>query len=156
MTEFKVGDIVRLTKGEPGRPGCWTQVREVSYDLTAQETIEPLSLRGYESSGWKVELIERPAPPLPTKPNTFGWAEYKGERHIVRYDAYGRWSVYGYNGKTYLVADSDLSDFTEAVFIPKDLADEVVSWRNDARRRAWLAGSILQQVADFLKGQDDE
>lgn len=61
MTEFKIGDIVSLTKGEPDRPGYESRVREVSYDRVAPGMIELAVLHVYEEKGWTVELIERPA-----------------------------------------------------------------------------------------------
>lgn len=66
MTEFKTGDIVRLTKGKPDRPGHEIWVREVASG-DAPGMIEPPILRVYEDEGWKIELIEHTDSSLPTK-----------------------------------------------------------------------------------------
>ena len=63
MTKFKPGDIVRMTRGEPGKPGYWCQVREVTYGRIERGMIELAILPVYEERGWKIELIESPAPP---------------------------------------------------------------------------------------------
>ena len=67
MTEFKVGDIVRLTKGKRGEPGFIEQVKRVGpytdhlrYESVVALTELPTFIRTYN---WTVELIERPAPP---------------------------------------------------------------------------------------------
>lgn len=156
MTEFKPGDIVRLTKGEPDKPGYGCQVREVSHNRVGPGMAAPFALRACERDGWTVELISRPAPPLPTKPGTLGWATVDGGRCIVRRNAGGTWSVYDEIGFAYAVRDEDLSDFEEAVLIPKKLADEVMEWADDDHRRGWCTDGIMQKIADHLKGQDDE
>ncbi|PMB98486.1 hypothetical protein [Brevibacterium luteolum] len=156
MTEFKVGDIVRMTKGEPDKPGYRVDVRTVTEGYSESPEINLLTLRAFENARWTVELIERPAPPLPTKPNALGWATVDGRRYLARL-SYDQWELYNTDGVLGATPHpSAIEGFEEAVLIPKELADKVVSWSNDAHRRGWLAGSILQQVADHLKGQDDE
>ena len=152
MTEFKPGDIVRITRGEPGAPGYEDWVRVVTSNYLSAKEISVSVLMSFEEDGWTIELVERP---LPTRPNTFGWAMYQGERSLVRRD-HVRWSVHVANGKTRLIADSDLSDFTEAVLIPKELADKIIEWTADPFRRGATIGGVLEQIADHLKGQDDE
>lgn len=156
MTEFKIGDIVRLTKGEPDKAGYQCKVRKASRNSTTPYLIGLPDLHKAKEDGWTVELIERPAPPLPTKPSTLGWATWEGERCIVRRNAGGAWSIYDESGVAYVASDEDLSDFTEAVLIPKELADRVAEWSNRAYRPARLANGILQQIADHLKGENDE
>jgi len=155
MTEFKIGDIVRMSKGEPDTPGYEAWVRVVtSNDLTAKE-ISLGVLRSFEDVGWTVELVERSAPSLPTKPNALGWATWDGKRCIVRRNVLESWDAYDYSGMRYMVSSESLSDFTEAALIPKKLADEITEWADDEGGK-WLASVILQQIADHLKGQDDE
>ena len=156
MTEFKVGDIVRLTRGEPDRPGYRVEVRTVAGGFSKSSEINLLTLRTFENAHWTVELIERPAPPLPTKPNTLGWAKFGGKRCIVRRNVYDGWDVYDCLGIEHVVSSEALSDFTEAVLIPKKLADKVMGWADDDHRRGWYTDGIMQQIADHLKGQDDE
>lgn len=153
MTEFKIGDIVRMTKGEPDRPGYKCEVREVSYDHAVPGEIGPSWLSSYENSGWTVELIERP---LQTKPNTLGWVTVDGTRRFARLSAGGTWNFYDERGFAYVIDGEDLPDFTEAALIPRKLADKVMEWADDDHPRGWYTVSILQQIADHLKGQDDE
>ena len=169
QTEFKLGDIVRMTKGEPGKPGWVSEVREVVVS-EVREVVEWQSkggqvalesLAAYEDRGWTVELIERP---LPTKPGTIGWATHRGERGMVHRSAepgaVWPWHFMSPDGSNYRwVKGEDLSDFTEAVLIPKDLADKVAEWADDEDGK-WRAGSLLdllEQIARHLmKGQDDD
>ncbi|GAA1361257.1 hypothetical protein [Brevibacterium luteolum] len=152
MTEFKKGDIVRLTRGEPDMPGYGCQVREVTYGRVARGMIEPHILPVYEERGWKIELIERP---LPTKPNTLGWATVDGRRYLARL-SYDQWELYNTDGVLGATPHpSAIEDFAEAALIPKELADKVMEWAGDEGGK-WRAGGILQQIADHLKGQDDE
>ncbi|MBD8019365.1 hypothetical protein [Brevibacterium gallinarum] len=157
-TEFTFGDIVRITRGEPGTPGYEEMVREVVRLSRRNSEIELFLVQVFAKESWNVELIERPAPPLPTDPNTLGWATYLGKRRIVRRDAYGLWDIYDSGGEDSVAADSDLSDFTEAVLIPKELADEVTAWADDEDGdwAEWYSDTLLQKIADHLKGQDDE
>ena len=155
MTEFKAGDIVRLTKGEPDKPGYEVQVREVSDDSTASGLIGLGVLARYEDVGWTVELIERPAPPLPTRPNAIGWATVGGVRSLARLAA-GRWELYDTNGSLGAIPHpSAIEHFEEAVLIPKDLADKATEWVDDEGGE-WHAGGLVEQIADHLKGQDDD
>lgn len=155
VSEFKIGDIVRITLGEPDKPGCEIYVREVTHSVMCPSEIALGAVRTYEENNWTVELIERPAPPLPTKPNTFGWAEYEGERHIVRRGARGQWELYDEDGYFELAAHkSAISDFTEAVLIPKALADRVTAWVYDDTKES--LSSLMTEIAEHLKGQDDE
>lgn len=157
MSEFTIGDVVRLTKGKRGEPGFIEQVKRVG---TYTDHLRYESVMGASDlsslirvSGWTVELIERPAPPLPTKPNTLGWATYLGKRRIVRRDAYGQWDIYDSGGEGSVAADSDLSDFTGAVLIPKALADRITAW---PETRGELATVLVADLAEHLEGQDDE
>ena len=154
MTEFKVGDIVRLTKGEPDKPGHKVEVRTVEEVGLVRPGVNRYALQTFRNAGWTVELIERP---LPTTPNTLGWATVNGVRRFVRLGASGLWEAYSRGGalasKTY---PSAVEDFTEAVLIPKDLADRVMEWADDDHRRGWYTDALMQQIADHLKGQDDE
>ena len=158
MTEFKIGDIVRMTKGKRGEPGFVEQVKRVGtythhlrYESVVALTELPTFIRTYD---WTVELISRPAPPLPTKPGTIGWATWKGERCVVRRNSFGCWDVYGDADREYGSDDKDLSDFTEAVLIPKELADRVVEWgRLDGDTTGF---ELLVEVAERLKEQNDE
>ncbi len=157
MSEFKIGDIVRLTKGEPDKPGYKCEVYMVAGSISESGGASLKTLAAWERLGWTVELIERPAPPLPTKPNTLGWATVNGIRRFVRLGVFGQWELYNKDGALAIKPHpSAIEDFTEAVLIPKELADKVVWWSNDGHRRGWLADGILQQVAEHLKGQDDE
>lgn len=63
MTEFKPGDIVRLTKSEPDKSGYESWEWEVNSDdlSTGRIRISPSVLRAFEEIGWTVELVERPA-----------------------------------------------------------------------------------------------
>ena len=153
MTEFKIGDIVRLTKGEPDTPGhgAWVLV-VTSGDLSAG-TISLCALRAFEDAGGKIELIERP---LPTTPNTLGWATAGGGHRIVRRNAGGTWNFYDERGFAYVIDEEDLPDFTEAVLIPKTLADKIIEWAADPLQRGRTIGGVLEQIADHLKGQGDE
>ncbi|WP_420733158.1 hypothetical protein [Brevibacterium luteolum] len=63
MTEFKIGDVVRMTKGEPGRPGYRVDVRTITEGYSESPEINLLTLRTFENAHWTVELIERPAAP---------------------------------------------------------------------------------------------
>ena len=155
MTEFKKGDIVRMTKGEPDKPGYRVEVRTVAEAPSARQEVDLYALQVHKKQGWTVELIERPAPPLPTRPNTLGWATDRGERRIVRRNDVGTWSVYDEDGFAYVVPDEDMSDFEEAVLIPKTLADRVMEWAGDEGGK-WYAGGILERIADHLKGQGDD
>lgn len=155
VSEFKIGDIVRLTKGEPDTPGYESWVREVALESDGTAVCNWL-LRFYEEHGWAVELISRPQPSLPTKPNALGWATYLGERRLVRRDAYRGWSTYATNGNTYSVVDDDLSDFEEAALIPKELADRIVEADESAMVSVLAAERLLSELAEHLKGQDDE
>ena len=154
MTEFQVGDVVRLTKGKRGEPGFIEQVKRVGTytdHLRYESVIGASDLSSLiRVSGWTVELISRP---LPTKPNTLGWATVGGVRRIVRLNDVGTWILYDEGGFDYVVLDEDLSDFTEAVLIPKELADRVTEW---AERDAMDGYRLLGDLADHLKGQDDE
>ena len=154
MTEFRVGDIVRLTKGEPGEPGYRVEVRTVAGGLSKSSEVSLLALRTFENAHWTVEVISRPAPLLPTKPNTLGWATVNGIRRFVRLGASGLWEAYSRGGalasKTY---PSAVGDFTEAVLIPKKLADRVTEW---AELDAVDGYRLLGDLADHLKGHDDE
>lgn len=155
MTEFKVGDIVRMTRGEPGRPGHGVQVREVSHDRAIPGMIEPYTLRAYEREGWTVELVERPAPPLPTTPNTIGWATVSGVRSLARLGVFGQWETYSSNGALGAKPHpSTIEDFTECVLIPKELADKITAWTADPFRRGATIGATLNRIADYLKGQE--
>ena len=160
MTKFKIGDIVRLTKGKRGEPGFIEQVKRIGtytdhfrYESVVALTELPTFIRTYN---WTVELIERPAPPLPTKPNTLGWATVDGTRHLARL-AVGQWELYDTDGSLGATPHpSTIEGFEEAVLIPKELADKVMKWADDDHSRGWLTVSIMQQIADHLKGQDDE
>ena len=157
MTEFKPGDIVRLTKGKRGEPGFVEQVKRVGpytdhlrYESVVALTELPTFIRTYN---WKIELVERP---LPTSPNTLGWATWEGERRIVRRrNVFEVWDAYDCSGTRYVVASGSLSNFTEAVLIPKTLADKVMEWAGDEGGK-WYAGGILERIAGHLKGQDNE
>ncbi|MCT1689891.1 hypothetical protein M3B11_02770 [Brevibacterium sp. p3-SID960] len=156
MTEFKPGDIVRMIKGEPYKPGYEVWVREVTSGVPSTKKIRLSRLRAFEDGDWTVELIERPAPPLPTRPNTLGWANVNGIRRFVRLGVFGQWEAYNKDGA--LVTKprpGAVEDFTEAVLIPKELADKVMEWVCDEGGE-WHAGGILEQIAVHLKGQDDE
>ena len=157
MTEFKIGDIVRLTKGEPDKPGYGCHVREVTYGRVARGMIEPHILPVYEERGWRIELIERPAPPLPTKPNSLGWVWVAGTRYLARLGTGGvMWELYDGGGDLIETAPaSSMPDFEEAVLIPKTLADRVMEWAGDEGGK-WYAGGILERIAGHLKGQDNE
>lgn len=153
MTEFQIGDIVRLTKGEPDAPGhgAWVLV-VTSGDLSAG-TISLCALRAFEDAGGKIELIERTASPLPTTPNTLGWATVDGVRSLARLAA-GRWELYDTNGSLGAIPHpSAIEDFTEAVLIPKKLAEQITAWAGGG---AVDADRILNDLAAHLKGQDDE
>lgn len=153
MTEFKPGDIVRMTKGEPDKPGYEMWVREVASDDPRTGGISLAVLRAFEDVGWKIELIERP---LPTRPNALGWATVDGIRRLVRLGVFGQWEAYNKDGA--LVTKprpGAIEDLTEAVLIPKELADKIMEWVVDEGWK-WHAGGILEQIADHLKGQDDE
>lgn len=155
MTEFKIGDIVRLTKGEPDKPGHEIWVREVTSGDLSTGRISSSALRAFEDVGWTVELIERPAPPLPTKPNTLGWATVDGTRYLTRL-ANGVWELYDEDGRLGSAAHpSTIEDFTEAVLIPKTLANKVMGWADD-KVVDWRVGGLLERIANHLKGQDDE
>lgn len=156
MTEFKPGDIVRLTKGEPDKPGYRVEVRSITEGISESPEVNSRLLRTFENAGWTVELVERPAPPLPTKPNSLGWATVYGIQRFVRLGVCGQWEAYGEDGALVIKPHpSAIEDFTEAVLIPKELADEITEWADDEGGK-WLASVILQQIADHLKGQDDE
>ena len=151
MTEFKIGDIVRMTKGEPDKPGHEMWVRQVASDDPRAGEISPAVLRAFEDVGWTVELVERPAPPLPTRPNTFGWATLVGTRYLARL-ADGQLEAYNKDATLVLKPrPSAIEGFEEAVLIPKDLADKVTEWADDDHRRGWHTDSILEQIADHLK-----
>lgn len=159
MTEFKIGDIVRMTKGKRGEPGFAEQVKRVGpytdhlrYESVVALTELPTFIRTYN---WAVELIERPAPPLPTKSNTLGWATVNGIRRFVRLGVFGQWEVYNKDGALAIKPHpSSIEDFTEAVLIPKELADRVVEWgRLDGDTTGF---ELLVEVAEHLKEQDDD
>ena len=153
-TEFKIGDIVRLTKGEPDTPGYGAWVLVVTSGDLSSGTISLCALRAFEDAGGEIELVERP---LPTRPNTLGWATVNGTRRLVRLGVCGQWEVYGKNGALAVKPrPSVVEDFEEAVLIPKGLADKVMEWADDDHRRGWHSDGIMQQIADHLKGQDDE
>lgn len=159
MTEFKIGDVVRLTTGEPDKPGYRVEVRTVTEGISKGSKINLRTLEACEDDYWTVELIERPAPPLPTKPNTLGWATVDGTRHLSRLSADGLWELYDEDGLLGSVAhQSTIEDFEEAVLIPKELADEITEWADDEDGdwAEWYSDTLLQQIADHLKGQDDE
>lgn len=153
MTEFKIGDIVRLTKGKPDKPGYRAEVRSVTEGISESPEVNLRVLGTFENAGWTVELIERPAPPLPTRPNTLGWATVDGVRRLVRL-ADGLWELYDKDGDL-IETNVTVSGFEEAVLIPKELADKVMEWAGDEGGK-WRAGGILEQIADYLKGQDNE
>ena len=161
MTEFKTGDIVRITKGEADKPGHRVEVRTVTEDSGFCQSESPEvnfhRLRTFENAGWKIELIERPAPQLPTKPNTLGWALIAGTRYLARLGTGGvMWELYDGGGDLIETAPaSSMPDFEEAVLIPKTLADRVMEWAGDEGGK-WYAGGILERIAGHLKGQDDE
>lgn len=154
MTEFKNGDIVRLTKGEPDKPGYRVDVRTVTEGYSESPEINLLTLRAFEHARWTVELIERP---LPTRPNTLGWALIAGTRYLARLGTGGIiWELYDKGGDLIETAPaSSMPDFEEAVLIPKELADKVMEWAGDEGGK-WRASGILAQIAGHLKGQDDE
>ena len=156
MTEFKPGDIVRITKGETDEPGYKCEVRTVAEGFPVHPGVNQYGLLTFENAGWTVELVERPAPPLPTKPNTLGWATLVGTRYLARL-ADGQLEAYNKDATLVLKPrPSAIEGFEEAVLIPKDLADKVTEWADDDHRRGWHTDSILEQIADHLKGQDDE
>ncbi|MFB9776142.1 hypothetical protein [Brevibacterium otitidis] len=64
MTEFKIGDIVRIMKGEPDKPGYRVEVRTVTEGISESPEVNLHTLGTFENAGWTVELIERPAPTL--------------------------------------------------------------------------------------------
>lgn len=155
MTEFKIGDIVRLTRGEPGEPGFIEQVKRVETytDHLRHESVVALTkLQAIiRTSDWKIELIERP---LPTKPNTLGWATVGGVRSLARLGVCGLWETYGTDGSLGAKPHpSTIEDFEEAVLIPKELADEITAWADNG---AVDGDRLLNGLADHLKGQDDE
>ena len=152
MTELKPGDIVRITKGEPDEPGYKCEVRTVAEGFPAHPGVNQYGLRTFEHEGWTVELVERP---LPTTPNSLGWATVGGVRRLARYRSDGEWELYSDQGwyKGYALA-RDLGDFTEAVLIPKELADRVTAWvYGDSQE---VLSSLIVEIADHLKGDDDE
>lgn len=155
MTEFKPGDIVRLTKGEPDKPGYQGWVREVTSGiLSTGKKVSLSKLREFEALGWVAELIERPAPPLPTKPNTLGWATVDGVRSLARLGVCGLWETYGSDGALGAKPHpSTIEDFEEAVLIPKELADRITAW---PETRGELATVLVADLAAHLKGQNDE
>lgn len=154
MTEFKPGDIVRITRGEPGAPGYEDWVRVVTSNYLNAKEISVSVLMSFEEDGWTIELVERP---LPTTPNTLGWAAVNGIRRFVRLGVFGQWEAYNEDGALVIKPHPNaIEDFTEAVLIPKDLADKVAEWADDDHRRGWHTDSILEQIAGHLKGQDDE
>lgn len=151
VTEFKLGDIVRLTKGEPDKPGYECRVREVTSGDLSPGRITSSMLRAFENAGWTVELVERP---LPTKPNTLGWATVGDSRHLARL-ACGQWELYSSDGSLGAIPHpSTIEDFEEAVLIPKELADEITAWNRRENAKGALA--LLAEIADHLKGQDNE
>lgn len=160
MTEFQVGDIVRMTKGEPDKPGYRVEVRTVTEGYSESPEINLLTLRTFENTHWTVELVERPAPPLPTKPNTLGWATVDGGRYLARLGAGGViWELYDKDGDLIETAPaSTMPGFEEAVLIPKELADEITEWADDEDGdwAEWYSDTLLQKIAHHLKGQDDE
>lgn len=156
MTEFKIGDIVRVSKGEPDKPGYQCRVREVSDEAKDEWIIHPGILCDYEESGWTIELIERPAPPLPTKPNSLGWATVNGTRYLARL-AYKQWELYNTDGVLGATPHpSAIKDFEEAVLIPKELADEFIDWNNNPYRQGAAVGALVEKLADHLEGERDE
>lgn len=160
MTEFKIGDIVRMTKGEPDTPGYECRVKRVGTytDHLRNQAAVPLTevptlIRAY---GWTVELLERPAAPLPTTPNTLGWATVGGTRRLARL-ACSQWELYSANGSLGAIPHpSTIEDFEEAVLIPKELADKIIEWTADPFRLGATIGGVLDQIAAHLKGQNDE
>ena len=154
MSEFKNGDIVRTTMGKPDTPGYKCEVHTVTGYMSGYGYgISLKTLAALERIGWKIELIERP---LPTKPNTLGWVTVDGTRYLARL-ARDEWEVYDKDGALGATPHPNaIKNFTEAVLIPKDLADKVTEWADDDHRRGWHTDSIMQQIADHLKGQDDE
>lgn len=155
MTEFKKGDIVRLTKGEPDKPGYKCEVYMVAGSISESGGASLKTLAAWERLGWRIELIERPAPPLPTRPNTLGWATVDGTRYLARL-AYDQWELYNTDGVLGATPHpSAIEGFEEAVLIPKTLADKIMEWVVDEGGK-WRAGGILEQIADHLKGQDNE
>ena len=157
MTEFQIGDIVRLTEGEPDKPGYRVEVRTVTEGLSKGSEINLHTLGAYGDDRWEVELIERPVPPPPTRPNSLGWTTVGGTRHLARLGDHSLWELYDKDGAMECgVAPSTIEDFEEAVLIPKTLADKVMEWADDDHSRGWLTVSIMQQIADHLKGQDNE
>ena len=153
MTEFKLGDIVRITRGEPDKPGYRCEVRSVAEVFLGRPGVTKNALRTFKNEGWEIELIERP---LPTEPNTLGWATVNGIRRLVRLGVFGQWEAYNKDGALAIKPHpSAIEDFTEAVLIPKDLADKVTEWADNEDGK-WRAGGILAQIARHLKGQDDE
>ena len=156
MTEFKNGDIVRLTKGEPDKPGYKCEVYMVAGSISESGGASLKTLAAWERLGWTVELIERPAPPLPTRPNTLGWVTWAGETYLARLGTRGfMWELYDRGGDL-IETKVTVPGFEEAVLIPKELADKVMEWADDDHRRGWQTVGIMQQIADHLKGQDDE
>lgn len=157
MTEFEIGDVVRLTKGKRGEPGFIEQVKRVG---TYTDHLRYESVMGASDlsslirvSGWTVELLDSPAPPLPTRPNTLGWVTVGHTRHLARL-ACGQWELYSADGSLGAMPHpSTIEDFEEAVLIPKKLADEITAWADNG---AVDGDRLLNGLADHLKGQDDE
>lgn len=151
QTEFKIGDIVRMTLGEADKPGHEVWVREVALARLQPHEVCDALLGHYQENGWTVELIERP---LLTKPNTLGWATVGGVRSLARLGVCGLWETYGTDGSLGAKPHpSTIEDFEEAVLIPKTLADEITAWADNG---AVDGDRLLSDLADHLKGQDDE
>lgn len=151
MTEFKIGDIVRITRGEPGAPGYEDWVRVVTSNYLSAKEISVSVLMSFEEDDWTVELIERP---LPTTPNTLGWATVGGVRSLARLGVCGLWETYGADGSLGAKPHpSTIEDFEEAVLIPEKLADEIIAWADNG---AVDGDRLLNGLAAHLKGHDDE
>lgn len=154
MITFRSGDIVRVTQGSPDEKGYSVQVREV----TLAHTSDPQKVSLYKinvliDSGHTVELIERPSSDLPSTPQSIGWADFDGERHIAVSTGPNSATIFDHLGITASCRLDSLSNYEPGVLIPESMVKKLLKLNNREVPYATLAQ--VQEIALFLESEYD-
>ena len=154
MITFRSGDIVRITQGSPDTKGYSVQVREVSLAHLANPPMIGLDqINDLIDAGHAVELIDHPSPSIPSTPQSVGWADFDGERHIAVSTGPNSATIFDHLGITASCRLDSLDNYESAVLIPRHMAEKLLKLHNHGAPYDTLAQ--VQEIALFLESEYD-